>query len=70
MRRCSVRRANLLLALLGAARGVGPGVVRRSRAGAVVRAGDVLCTGQVRLACVDVDTLKPKAMPKTLVGET
>ena len=37
---------------------------------AVVRAGDVLCTGQGRLACVDVDTLKPKAMPKTLVGET
>ena len=37
---------------------------------AIVRAGDVLCTGQVRLACVDVDTLKPKAMPKTLVGET
>ena len=37
---------------------------------AVVRASDVLCTGQVRLACVDVDTLKPKAMPKTLVGET
>ena len=37
---------------------------------AVVRAGDVLCTGQVQLACVDVDTLKPKAMPKTLVGET
>ena len=37
---------------------------------AVVRTGDVLCTGQVRLACVDVDTLKPKAMPKTLVGET
>ena len=36
----------------------------------VVRAGDVLCTGQVRLACVDVDTLKPKAMPETLVGET
>ena len=37
---------------------------------AVVRTGDVLCTGQVRLACVDVDTLKPKAMPKSLVGET
>ena len=37
---------------------------------AIVRAGDVLCTGQVRLACVDIDTLKPKAMPKTLVGET
>ena len=37
---------------------------------AVVRAGDVLCTGQVRLACVDVDTLRPKAVPKTLVGET
>ena len=37
---------------------------------AIVRAGDVLCTAQVRLACVDVDTLKPKAMPKTLVGET
>ena len=37
---------------------------------AVVRAGDVLCTGQVRLACVDVDTLKPKAVPKTLMGET
>ena len=37
---------------------------------AVVRAGDVLCTGQVRLACVDVDTLKPKALPKSLVGET
>ena len=36
----------------------------------VVRAGDVLCTGQVRLACVDVDTLKPKAMPKILLGET
>ena len=36
----------------------------------VVRAGDVLCTGQVRLACVDVDTLKPRAMPETLVGET
>jgi acyl-CoA thioester hydrolase len=36
----------------------------------VVRAGDVLCTGQVRLACVDVDTLRPKAVPKTLVGET
>ena len=37
---------------------------------AVVCAGDVLCTGQVRLACVDVDTLRPKAVPKTLVGET
>ena len=37
---------------------------------AVVRAGDVLCTGQVRLACVDVDTLRPKAVPKTLVGAT
>jgi acyl-CoA thioester hydrolase len=37
---------------------------------AVVRAGDVLCTGQVRLACVDVDTLKPRAMPETLVGDT
>ncbi len=37
---------------------------------AIVRAGDVLCTAQVRLACVDVDTMKPKAMPKTLVGET
>ena len=37
---------------------------------AVVRAGDVLCTGQVRLACVDVDTLRPKAVPKTLVGDT
>ena len=37
---------------------------------AIVRAGEVLCTGQVRLACIDVDTLKPKAMPKTLVGET
>jgi acyl-CoA thioester hydrolase len=36
----------------------------------VVRAGAVLCTGQVRLACVDVDTLRPKAVPKTLVGET
>ena len=36
----------------------------------VVRAGDVLCAGRVRLACVDVDTLKPKAMPETLVGET
>ena len=36
----------------------------------IVRAGDVLCTGQVRLACVDVDTLRPKAVPKTLVGET
>jgi len=36
----------------------------------VVRAGDVLCTGQVRLACVDVDTLKPRAMPETLVGDT
>ena len=37
---------------------------------AVVRAGDVLCTGQVRLACVDGDTLKPRAMPETLVGDT
>ena len=37
---------------------------------AIVRAGDVLCTGQVRLACVDVDTLKPKAIPKPIVGET
>ena len=36
---------------------------------AIVRAGDVLCTGQVRLACVDVDTLKLKAMPKAIVGE-
>ena len=36
---------------------------------AIVRAGDVLCIGQVRVACVDVDTLKPKSMPKTLVGE-
>ena len=36
----------------------------------IVRAGELLCTGQVRLACVDVDTLKPKAMPKTIVGET
>ena len=36
----------------------------------IVRAGEVLCTGQVRLACVDVDTLKPKAIPKCLVGET
>ena len=37
---------------------------------AVVRAGDLLCTGQVRLACVDVDTLRPRAMPETLVGDT
>ena len=37
---------------------------------AIVRAEDILCTGHVRLACVDVDTLKPKAMPKSLVGET
>ena len=37
---------------------------------AIVRAGEVLCTGRVRLACVDVDTLKPKAMPKSFVGET
>ena len=37
---------------------------------AIVRSGDVLCTGQVRLACVDVDTLKPKAIPKPIVGET
>ena len=37
---------------------------------AIVRAEDVLCTGQVRLACVDVDTLKPKAIPKHLLGET
>ena len=36
----------------------------------IVRAEDMLCTGQVRLACVDVDTLKPKAMPKILLGET
>ena len=36
----------------------------------VVRAGDVLCAGQVRLACVGVDTLKPRAMPETLVGDT
>ena len=36
---------------------------------AIVRAEEVLCTGRVRLACVDVDTLKPKAMPITLVGE-
>ena len=36
----------------------------------IVRAGDVLCTGQVRLACVDVDTLKPKAIPISLVGES
>ena len=36
---------------------------------AVTRAGDVLCTGQVRLACVDVGTLKPKAVPKILVGD-
>ena len=37
---------------------------------AIERAGEVLCTGQVRLACVDVDTQKPKVMPKNLVGET
>ena len=37
---------------------------------AIARAEDVLCTGQLRLACVDVDTLKPKAIPKSLVGET
>ena len=36
----------------------------------IVRAGEVLCTGQVRLACVYVDTQKPKVMPKNLVGET
>ena len=37
---------------------------------AIARAEDVLCTGQLRLACGDVDTLKPKAIPKSLVGET
>ena len=29
----------------------------------VTLAGEVLCTAQVRLACVDVDSLKPKPIP-------
>ena len=37
---------------------------------AIVRSGDVLCTGRVRLACVDIDTLKPKVIPKNILRET
>ena len=35
----------------------------------VTLAGEVLCTAQVRLACVDVDSLKPKPIPDGLRKE-
>ena len=35
----------------------------------VTRAGELLCTAQVRLACVDVDTLKPRPIPDGILKE-
>lgn len=34
----------------------------------ILRAADVICAGQVRLACVDVTTLKPKRIPRNLLA--
>ncbi|MEO6697344.1 MAG: tol-pal system-associated acyl-CoA thioesterase [Gammaproteobacteria bacterium] len=31
--------------------------------------GDVLCTGRVKLACLDAATLRPRSIPKPIFGE-
>lgn len=33
----------------------------------VTRDGDVLCKGNVRIACLDAETLKPKKIPESLL---
>lgn len=33
------------------------------------QAGELLCRAEVRIACVDADTLKPRPIPKTLLPE-
>ncbi|MCX7095157.1 MAG: tol-pal system-associated acyl-CoA thioesterase [Methylobacter sp.] len=32
----------------------------------ITRGDDVLCTGSVRIACLDAQTMRPKAIPETL----
>jgi acyl-CoA thioester hydrolase len=34
---------------------------------AVTRGDDVLCKGNVRIACVEAQTMRPKAIPETLL---
>lgn len=34
----------------------------------ITRDDDVLCKGNVRIACLDVQTMRPKAIPETLLN--
>ncbi len=34
----------------------------------ITRNDDVLCKGNVRIACLDVQTMRPKAIPETLIS--
>ncbi|MDP3589502.1 MAG: tol-pal system-associated acyl-CoA thioesterase [Methylobacter sp.] len=34
----------------------------------ITRDDDVLCKGNVRIACLDVQTMRPKAIPETLIS--
>ena len=35
----------------------------------ITRDGDVLCKGNVRIACLDVETMKPKTIPEDLLQQ-
>ena len=35
----------------------------------ITRDGDVLCKGNVRIACLDAETLKPKTIPENLLQQ-
>lgn len=35
----------------------------------ITRDNDLLVTAEVRIACIDVNTLKPKAIPENLLGQ-
>lgn len=35
----------------------------------ITRNNEILVTGEVRIACIDVKTLKPKAIPENLLGQ-
>ena len=35
----------------------------------ITRDGDVLCKGNVRIACLDIETMKPKTIPEDLLQQ-
>jgi acyl-CoA thioesterase FadM len=35
----------------------------------ISRADTVLCTGEIRIACLAADSLKPKVIPRDLLGK-